>query len=181
MISKPRSFNDLLYLQKLLDNEISKPRKNGFVPRKKNDMDILSALDDEFQEWQKELPYEYNFKTWKQKEYSREKELEEFVDILFFFLQYVNYKAEFNYCIVEIFTKLFNRFCERKINSVTALPGWIEIFKEELWGKEVYDSFEDYFYIASVREFDIDEILETYWKKWQINIKRINSDWVIQE
>ena len=86
MISKPRSFDDLLYLQKLLDNEVSKPRKNGFVPRKRNDMDILSALDDEFQEWQKELPYEYNFKTWKQKEYSREKELEEFVDILFFFL-----------------------------------------------------------------------------------------------
>ena len=180
-MSQPVNFKELLELQLILDHETTKKRKNGFNPRERTEIDIKLALDDEFQEWLKELPSEYNFKTWKQKEYSREKELEEFVDILFFFLQYVNYKAEFNYCIVEIFTKLFNRFCEGKINSVTALPGWIEIFKEELWGKEVYDSFEDYFYIASVREFDIDEILETYWKKWQINIKRINSDWVIQE
>ena len=92
----------------------------------------------------------------------------------------MNYKAEFNYCIVEIFTEPFNRFCEGKTNSITALPGWIEIFKEELWGKEVEDAFEDYFYIASERGFNTNDLLETYWKKWQTNIKRINSDWVIQ-
>lgn len=181
MISKPRSFDDLLYLQKLLDKEVSKPRKNGFVPRKRNDMDILSALDDEFQEWQKELPYEYNFKTWKQKEYSREKELEEFVDVLFFFLQYVNYQAEVHYCIVEIFTEPFNDFCAGRIKTTTVLSEWIGIFKEELWSREIVEAFESYFYIATKRGFNIDEILETYWNKWKINIKRINKDWVIQE
>lgn len=106
-MKKPTNFRELLELQRILDMETAKPRENGFEPRKRNEQDILSALDDEFQEWQKELPYEYNFKTWKQKEYNREKELEEFVDVLFFFLQYVNYKAETDDEIIEDFEEFF--------------------------------------------------------------------------
>lgn len=30
MISKPRCFLDLLELQRILDDEVSKPRENGF-------------------------------------------------------------------------------------------------------------------------------------------------------
>lgn len=39
MISKPRCFLDLLELQQMLDNEVSKPRENGFVPKKRNKTD----------------------------------------------------------------------------------------------------------------------------------------------
>lgn len=45
MISKPRCFLDLLELQKILDDEVSKPRENGFEPRERLTIDILfSAL-----------------------------------------------------------------------------------------------------------------------------------------
>lgn len=76
-------FKELLGMQKQLDETVEKPRKSGYIPRKRTLLDIKLALDDEFQEWLRELPDEYNFKTWKEKEYSREKELIELVDVLF--------------------------------------------------------------------------------------------------
>lgn len=72
---KDIEFIDLLEMQKQLDEEVAKPRENGFVPRKRTLLDIKLALDDEFQEWLRELPQELNFKTWKKKEYKREDEL----------------------------------------------------------------------------------------------------------
>ena len=58
MISKPRCFLDLLELQKILDDEVSKPRENGFIPRSREELDILLSVDDEIQEWCRELPSE---------------------------------------------------------------------------------------------------------------------------
>ena len=87
-IKKPETFDDLLNLQKILDENIS----DKFSEREKTEIDILDAIKDEKQEWLKELPYHLNFKTWKRKEYNRDKELEEITDILFFILQLANYK-----------------------------------------------------------------------------------------
>lgn len=180
MISKPRCFNDLLELQRILDEEVSKPRDNGFIPRERNEIDILLALDDEFQEWLKELPYEYNFKTWKQKEYSREKELEEFVDVLFFFLQYVRVSYEKEPYYIEGFKRYLNRFKKGLFKTCKTIYHWVDIFKNDLWNQDIDDAFWDWLYLASVRGFNIDEILETYWKKWQTNMKRINKDWIME-
>ena len=80
-LKKPESYEELLETQQIL---------NESIPKLKTEFDIILALDDEFQEWLKELPQEYNFKNWKKKEYSREKELEELTDILFFILQLAN-------------------------------------------------------------------------------------------
>lgn len=145
MISKPRCFLDLLELQRILDDKVSKPRENGFEPRERLTIDIVLSIDDEVQEWLRELPKKYNFKTWKEKPYSREKELEELTDVLFFFLQYVNH------------TMAEDEF------------------------EELFDEFDVYLGIVKKRGFTRDELLETYWKKWQTNMKRINSDWVIHE
>ena len=179
MISQPLNFKELLELQRILDNKMNEKRENGFNPRERTELDIKLALDDEFQEWLKELPYEKNFKTWKQKEYSRAKELEEFVDILFFFLQYslfehkvvkFQYEKDFNYLEYEI------------LNSKgVRLKTLICKFKEELWNDKMLTIFRTYLCLMEKRKFTKIEILETYYKKWQANMKRINKDWVIQE
>ena len=177
MISKPRCFLDLLELQQILDNEVSKPRDNGFVPRERNETDILLALDEEFQEWLKELPNKYNFKTWKQKEYSREKELEELTDVLFFFLQYVNHTMD-----EDEFEELFDEFDSFEY---TTLSEAIFDLKRYLYSNsyeidELDRAFDVYLGIIKKRGFTRDDLLETYWKKWQKNMTRINKDWIME-
>lgn len=180
MISKPRCFNDLLELQRILDDKVSKPRENGFIPRSREELDILLSVDDEFQEWLRELPYECNFKTWKQKEYSREKELEELTDVLFFFLQYFNEsfidanKYKISYCR-NFFEQDYYNVLEKDLDYM------IQEFKFDLWYKNDLTAFYDYMKIVYKRGFTRQDLLETYWKKWQKNMTRINKDWVIQE
>lgn len=178
-MNKPTNFNDLLELQKNLDENIEKNRSNGFVPRKRGLLDILLAIDDEFQEWLRELPYECNFKTWKQKEYSREKELEELTDVLFFFLQYFNryfvdidnYKN--NYCR-DFFERNYYDEINQDLNSL------IRDFKYDLWGISDLTAFYDYMKIVYKRGFTKEDLLETYWEKWQKNMTRINKDWILE-
>lgn len=178
MISKPRCFLDLLELQRILDDKVSKPRENGFEPRERLTIDIVLSIDDEVQEWLRELPKKYNFKTWKEKPYSREKELEELTDVLFFFLQYVNHTmAE------DEFEELFDEFDSFEYSTLSEA---IFDLKRYLYSNsyeidELDRAFDVYLGIVKKRGFTRDELLETYWKKWQTNMKRINSDWVIHE
>ena len=171
-MNKPTNFNDLLELQRVLDENIEKNRNNGFVPRKRSLLDILLAIDDEVQEWLKELPYEYNFKTWKQKLYSREKELEELTDVLFFFLQYFN---EYVY-IPNYYAKLFEQDYFDKIGL--ELYYLITDFKYNLWGNTDLTAFYNYMQIVYKRGFTKEDLLNTYWEKWQKNLTRINKDWI---
>lgn len=126
---KDIEFTDLLKLQKQLDEEVAKPRPNGFVPRERTLLDIKLALDDEFQEWLRELPQELNFKTWKEKEYKREDELIEITDCLFFILQWLNSKDTTNF-MLEIYSDRFENFAK---NIETDLELLISIFKKYLW------------------------------------------------
>ena len=178
-MSHPLNFKELLELQLTLDHETTKKRKNGFNPRERTELDIKLALDDEFQEWLKELPYEKNFKTWKQKEYSRAKELEEFVDILFFFLQY----SLFEHKVVKFqYEKDFNNWDSEFTNAKGVhFKTLICEFKEKLWNDKMLTIFRTYLCLMEKRKFTKMEILKTYYEKWQANMKRINSDWVIQE
>lgn len=172
-MNKPTNFNDLLELEKVLDEEIEKNRNNGFVPRQRSLLDILLAIDDEFQEWLRELPQEYNFKTWKQKEYSKERELEELTDILFFFLQYFN---KYTY-IPNYYTKFFEQdYFDKKLE----LYYLIADFKYNLWGKTDSTAFYDYMKIVYKRGFTRQDLLNTYWEKWQKNTTRINKDWILE-
>ena len=85
-IKKPEIFEELLNLQRILDENTGKTRQNGFIPRERNKMDIILSLDDEFQEWLKELPSELNFKTWKEKNIVKIKNLRNLQ--IFYFLYY---------------------------------------------------------------------------------------------
>lgn len=183
-IKKPETFENIMKLQKILDNEVAKIRNNGFIPRERSVLDILLSLDDEFQEWLRELPQKYNFKTWKQKEYSREKELEEFTDCLFFFVQYQNYFYSPNsYEYDSTICAIFNNWGETYESE--NLIDEIQEFKIYLWNSdcdEPFDfdfqcCFESWIAISKLREFTKEEILNTYWKKWKRNMERINGDW----
>lgn len=176
-MNKPTNFNDLLELQRILDKAIEKIRNNGFAPRKRNVLDILLAIDDEVQEWLRELPQEYNFKTWKQKLYSREKELEELTDVLFFFLQYVNHtmvEDEFEELFDEFDSFEYSTLCE----AIFDLKRYLYSNSYEI--DELDRAFDVYLGIVKKRGFTRDELLETYWEKWQKNMTRINKDWILE-
>lgn len=167
-----KTFKELLKMQENLDWEIAKTRHNGFEPRKRNELDILLALDDELQEWLKELPTIYNFKTWKQKEYSREKELEEFTDVLFFYLQLHNLRTKQGH--VNDSETIFDNWIEMP-DSV--LRHYIMLAKQRLWECNFDGFLQAYIKIAKLREFSKDEIVECYIEKYNKNLKRIKGDW----
>jgi hypothetical protein len=188
-MNKPTNFNDLLELQRVLDENIEKNRNNGFVPRERKDLDIILAIDDEFQEWLRELPYEYNFKTWKQKEYNREKELEELTDILFFFLQRCNSKTRKKYnntylecCEKSYIETIFNTIGEVEEDKyfIINLNEAIERFKYDLHRGAVGFAFFNYIRCVCIRKFTKEDLLNTYWEKWQKNMTRINKDWILE-
>lgn len=180
-IKKPETFEELLNLQKIFDEEVLKPRKNGFIPRERTEQDIIYALDDEIQEWLKELPKELNFKIWKEKEYNREKELEELTDILFFILQLANYKEYFK----TEFSEDFKTAWEHK--SYYFEIETRNIFVRELKTDLYFEQFKiyimrDYIHICSIRNFTKQDILNQYWEKWQRNMnERINGDWTLKK
>lgn len=174
------NFIELLEMQKQLDEAVCKPRDNGFIPRERTLFDIRLSIDDEFQEWLRELPSEYNFKTWKQKEYSRENELTELVDVLFFFLQLFNFKND-KYDN-DSMGYWFDNFREDCI--LLDLPRTVLFFKEGLWSDDLtetdfYISFIRWIEICRLRGFTKDEIIETYVKKWNKNMERINKEWTL--
>ncbi len=175
------TFEDLIHLQKELEKLILEPRENGFVPRTRTGLDRLIALDDEFNEWLKELPYELNFKIWKQKEYNRDKELEEFVDILFFILESLTVFEYYNISL-PVYQKIINFFNDykstkyKKYKDVCIL---ISNFKCFLWCDctTIPETFEVWIDIANNRGFSKKEIIEMYISKWKKNIERIKGDW----
>lgn len=181
-IKKPETFEELLELQRILDENTTKTRENGFTPRQRNEIDIILSLDDELQEWLKELPSELNFKTWKQKEYSRDKEHEEITDILFFILQLTNYEEFYKIP----FKKSFDDWVEPKIKTVyeTELEARkiiVYFFKKDLYHEQFRDDIlEDYKMLCNWRKFSKQDILDKYFEKWQKNMERINKDWTLK-
>lgn len=185
--NRPKNIDDLFYLQSVLDENISKTRNNDFTPREKVEHDILYAMDDEIQEWLRELPFEINFKVWKQKEYNREKELEELTDVLFFILQLGNYNSYLK--------KFFKSDFEKWETVVTVTERFEESFKDieirdflvddlKLNLGTLYHHFllRSFIAICKWRRFTKDDIITQYWIKWHSNIgERINGDWILQK
>ena len=173
-----KTFEELLEMQKQQDIEIYKPRKNGYIPRKKTLLDIKLALDDEFQEWLRELPDEYNFKTWKEKEYDREKELIELVDVLFFLLQWINVIVEKYEYVLETFSNEFEAFGDAKTNTATSLNTLILMFKNYVYIDAVLMVLNAWISICVKRGFTKEDIVNQYCKKWKENIgSGVDGDW----
>ena len=50
-MTEPKTFKDILELQKIHEEEVNKPREDGFVAREKKYHDLRGALMDEFMEF----------------------------------------------------------------------------------------------------------------------------------
>lgn len=172
LIKKPSNLKELLECQVFLEDHIKKERHNGFIPRFPAEVDLFLALDDEIQEWLKELPNEFNFKFWKKHKYIREDELKEFADILFFILQIVNRNRDLLFYHME---KIFDNFNYK----ASYLNYEIIQLKKYIWDFDIIKAFEHYIYIAHIRGISKTELLDSYWNKFVYNLspKRINFDW----
>ena len=172
---KDIKLTDLLEMQRQLDEEVVKPRDNGFVPRETCILDLTLALDDEFQEWLRELPDKYNFKVWKQKVWDREKEITEITDCLFFFLKLFDrgelYPLREFWCVDEAFDKF------REDIEIKYLRKEILDFKKCIWDGEYGEAFYAWIHICKLRGFTKEDVIKTYLNKWKKNMHRIKEDW----
>ena len=164
---RPENFEDILNLQKYLGESLNNIRERTLE-------DIKLSLIAELIELNEETKYSH--KTWKTKEYDRDKELEELTDVYFFFAELVNYKngdgrfnnGRFNkeyYCReFELFPNYYS--CSNFIKLIYNLT----------------DSNFSWFFggllTCSIKlGYTKDDILNCYWEKWQKNMKRIGKEW----
>ena len=143
---RPETFEDILKLQKHLDESIHSSRERTLE-------DIKLSLIAELIELNEETKYSH--KTWKTKEYNRDKELEELTDR--FKKEY--YCREFelfpNYYSDSYFTRLIYNLIDNNFN-------WF---------------FGGLLTCSTKLGYTKDNILNCYWEKWQKNMKRIGKEW----
>ena len=172
-MTEPKNFKDILKLQKIHEEEVNKPREDGFAAREKKYHDLRGALMDEFMEFRRELPYELNFKTWKKKKYSAARQLEEFVDMLFFIATEINFSK-----LKRSASDEWNFYWEHyKTNSGIDAQD-LHFFMRNICEDEILNLLHKYVLFAKRLGYTEKDILQQYWKKWQHNLKdRIEGDW----
>lgn len=168
---RPETFEDILNLQKHLDKNL-----NNVRPRCLRDIKLsLIAECVEFNEETKE-----SHKTWKTKEYSKEKELEELTDIWFFVAQMVNYcEATDQITIIE--KRSLNNFFENRDSIYIERSNILTIIFDLKANNIDYEWLKfliiDLMELTNKHNYTKDDILNCYWEKWQKNMKRIGKEW----
>ena len=158
---KPETFEDIINLQKHLDENLNNVRERTLE-------DIKLSLIAELIEFNEETKYSHM--TWKTKEYDRDKELEELTDVYFFFAQLINYKNRDGRFQIEYYCKEFEIF-----------PGY---YAGAYFTGLIYDLLDNKFRwffcslltLSTKLGYTKDDILKTYWEKWQKDMKRIGKE-----
>ena len=161
-IRAPKNFEDILGLQAILDERMNNTRE-------RTEEDIKLSLIAELIELNEETKYSH--KTWKTKEYNRDKELEELTDVYFFFAQLINNKKGDGRFKKEYYCREFELF-----------PGY---YAGSHFTRLIYNLVDNnlsWFFggllTCSVKlGYTKDDILNCYWEKWQKNMKRIGKEW----
>ena len=162
-IKKPENFEDILSLQKHLDDNIHSIRPRTFD-------DIKMSLIAECVEFNEETIFSH--KTWKTKPYSKDKELEELTDIYFFFAQLIHYldddknkdlKKAINFTFDEEYLRTDN-------------PSILD-FIHYVYVDKLAIAIDELLSITYKHNFTTLDILNCYWEKWQKNMKRIGNEW----
>lgn len=162
MIKRPENFEDILKLQKHLDESIHSSRERTLE-------DIKLSLIAELIELNEETKYSH--KTWKTKEYDRDKELEELTDVYFFFAQLINYKSRDGRFKKEYYCREFELF-----------PNY---YADSYFTRLIYNLIDNNFNwffgglltCSTKLDYTKDDILNCYWEKWQKNMQRIGKEW----
>lgn len=171
MIKRPETFEDILKLQKHLDESIHSAR-----PRTIDD--IKKSIIAECIEFDEETPQSH--KTWKTKPYNKEKELEELTDIWFFVAQMVNY-SEYMDKITVLEKQKLNIFFEDNKSPYRSKNDILDIIFDVKNSYMDYDWLRflitDLMILSNQYGYTTQDILKTYWEKWQKNMKRIGKEW----
>ncbi len=160
---RPETFEDILNLQKHLDESIHSSRK-------RTEEDIKLSLIAECIEFNEETKDSH--KTWKTKPYNKQNELEELTDILFFIAQLYN-TFDKKDTMVEYGCDVFNNSENYLTLNSVKITG---IIIEFLGG---YNNIALGLYLSLVNKYGYtkEDILNCYWEKWQKNMKRIGKEW----
>lgn len=167
-IKKPKTFADILILQQYLDKNIHSSRERTLE-------DITMSFIAECVEFNEETKFSH--KTWKTKEYDKAKELEELTDMFFFFAQMINYfnknLTEFNK-ITYLIDLDFNNWNQKYITErhIPVLYLIQSVIKNHML--TVSDLLIE---ICQKLGYTKQDILESYWDKWQKNMTRIGKEW----
>ena len=168
---RPENFEDILKLQKHLDESIHSAR-----PRTIDD--IKKSIIAECIEFDEETPQSH--KTWKTKPYNKEKELEELTDIWFFVAQMVNY-SEYMDGITVLEKQKLNIFFEDNKSPYSSKNDILDIIFDVKNSYMDYDwlrfLIRDLMILSNQYGYTTQDILKTYWEKWQKNMKRIGKEW----
>ena len=169
---RPENFEDILKLQKHLDESIHSSRE-------RTEEDIKTSMIAELIEFNEETKDSH--KTWKTKEYNKTNELEELTDVYFFFAQLVNY--EFSSCRMLTMKEKLKSF-EKNFKNKTTILNVTSNFKRLLNLTINYVTTADTTYIFELLNtltiyygYTKDDILNCYWEKWQKNMQRIGKEW----
>lgn len=167
---RPENFEDILKLQKHLDESIhsARPRTLG---------DIKKSMIAECIEFDEETPQSH--KTWKTKPYNKAKELEELTDIYFFYAQYINFYAPT--LEQEQFEELNDVFMniekQQGFKVYTNLVSILDVIAEHFNFCPLSNMLEKLLYLTYKYGYTKDDILNSYWEKWQKNMQRIGKEW----
>lgn len=168
---RPENFEDILKLQKHLDESIHSVR-----PRTIDD--IKKSIIAECIEFDEETPQSH--KTWKTKPYNKEKELEELTDIWFFVAQMVNY-SEYMDKITVLEKQKLNIFFEDNKSPYRSKNDILDIIFDVKNSYMDYDWLRflitDLMILSNQYGYTTQDILKTYWEKWQKNMQRIGKEW----
>ena len=119
-------------------------------------------------------------KTWKTKEYNKSMELEELTDIWFFVAQMVNHCeaieeiTEFEK--IELF-KFFNNENNPYMEEINVLTIIFDLRSPTMSYEYLKWVIIDLSNLTNQYGYTTDDILKTYWEKWQKNMKRIGKEW----
>lgn len=167
-LKEPKSFDDILKLQRHLD-------KNMHNVRERNLRDIKMSIIAECVEFNEETKESH--KTWKSKAYDRDKELEELTDIYFFFAQMINYNLDTVANYVRIKQIIVNNFDGWQIKDcrLACLP-ILTLINNVVNDKFLY-IMDNLMEITQKLGYTKNDILNCYWEKWQKNMQRIGKEW----
>ncbi|MGL5189117.1 MAG: dUTP diphosphatase [Cetobacterium sp.] len=169
MRKAPTNFREVCELQRELDLAVSKPRDNGFTPKERDCNKIVLSTIAECIEFNEELKDTH--KTWKQKDIKDDKQLEELVDILFFIAQLSNYLKE-----EDLDCAISNPYSGDVNTSLLELINFLT--QDNI---DMYEVLSEYGCIVNSMGFMLKDIFNEYFRKWNVNMGRIEKDWTLNK
>lgn len=162
-------FGLILKMQKELDSKI-------VGCRKRDEIDIAISFIAELVEWNEKT--DFSHKTWKHKDYTRQDQLEEYVDMLFFLAQLFNKKNKI-VNITEFKETIDYKITKARYGDISKEEIFIvlnqEVIRVGYLGGDIKELLSFYIICAEILGYSEEEIENEYKRKHAVNLDRINK------